>query len=132
MTGLVTTAALVLALGAGGDTRFAVRYDLGAMGRAAQTHGIPVTDCMFAHPILPLGTRARIRGMRTGHEEICVQGDTSQDRDTTGRNSAESDRARHIRLKRVELSYSASFRICGAGWEGAAVECEIRMWVLPE
>jgi len=127
----VAKAVLVWALGAGGDLRFAVRYDPDLMESMALKRGIPIERCLFAHPTLPIGTRARILGLRTGHAELCTQADTSQDRDTTGRNSGESDRARHIRLKRIELGYDESFRICGARWQGAAKECPVRVWVIP-
>ena len=132
MTGLVAQAALVGALLVGGDLRFAVRYDPGVMEGIAEWRGLPVTRCMFAHPTLPIGTRAWIRGNRTGHGEWCDQADTSEDVDTTGRHSSESDRQRHIRLKRVELGYEESFRICGDWWEGAAVECPVEVWVIPD
>lgn len=131
MVGLIASAALVGVL-SGADVRWAVRYDPGGMARMALRRGIPVSPCMFAHPTLAIGSWAWIRGIRTGHMERCRQVDTSQDRDTTGRGSAESDRQRHIRLKRVELGYEESFRICGDWWEGAAVECPVEVWVIPD
>jgi hypothetical protein len=130
--GLAVKAALILALGTGGDIRWAVRYDPDLMKEVAERRGLAVTACMFAHPTLPIGGWAYIRGVRTGHMERCRQVDTSQKRDTTGRNSGESDRARHIRLKRIELGYAESFRICGKGWQGAAKECPVKVWVIPE
>lgn len=124
VTGLIAGAALVLALGHG-ELRYAVRYDPELMAAMAYKRGVAAGECYFAHPTLPIGTRAYIRGVRTGHEELCVQADTSQTRDTSGRNSAESDRARHIRLRRVELGFSEALRICPPGWRGAAKECAV-------
>jgi hypothetical protein len=122
VTGLVAQAALIFALGCTGyQERLAVRYDPDLMEGIARARGLPITPCLFAHPTLPLGTRARILGVRTGHAEWCDQADTSED----------VDRARHIRLRRIELSYAASLRICGAQWGGAAVECPVRVWVIP-
>lgn len=118
---LAVKALLILALGAGGDTRWAVRYDPGGMARVAQRRHLPITPCMFAHPTLPIGTRVRILGLRTGHAELCDQVDTSE----------AIDRARHIRLKRIELGYDEALRICGKSWGGAAVECPVSVWVIP-
>jgi len=120
--GLIVRAALVLALGAGGDLRFAVRYDPGLMEHMAVKRGLSAAGCHFAHPTLPIGTRVRILGIRTGHAEICTQADTSE----------AIDRARHIRLKRIELGYNEALRICGKGWGGTAKECPVRVWVIPE
>jgi hypothetical protein len=130
--GLAIQAALALALGAGGDLRWAVRYDPGLMEHMAAKHGLVATGCHFAHPTLPIGTRARIEGVRTGRSEACTQADTSALVDTTGRHSTESDRQRHIRLKRIELGFNESFRICGKGWGGAAKDCPVRVWVIPD
>ena len=120
------------ALLTGGDMRFAVRYDPGLMERIAVKRGIPTEPCLFAHPVTAIGSYAYIRGVRTGHMERCRQADTSQDVDTSGRGSQESDRARHIRLRRVELGYAESVRICPPGWQGKATECEVLVWAIPE
>jgi hypothetical protein len=122
--GLVAQAALILALGHG-EIRYAVYYRPGLMEAMAVKRGVAGGDCHFAHPTFPIGTRARIRGLRTGHEELCVQADTSQDVDTTGRGSQESDRQRHIRLRRVELGFDEAARICPRGWRGKATECAV-------
>lgn len=124
MTGLIAGAALVLGLGHG-EIRYAVRYDPGLMAAMAYKRGVVASECYFAHPTLPIGSRAWITGVQTNHSELCVQADTSQSRDTTGRNSAESDRARHIRLRRVELGFSEALRICPPGWQGKATECAV-------
>ena len=131
MTGLILQAALVGVL-SGGDARNAVRYDPQLMELMATRRGSAVSSCLFAHPVLPIGGWAWIRGMRTGHMERCRQVDTSQDIDTTGHNSGESDRQRHIRTKRVELGHDEALRICGGGWEGAAMECPVVLWVVPD
>lgn len=124
MTGLVAQAIVAFALGHG-EIRYAVYYNPGRMEGVAVYRGLSITPCMFAHPTLPIGTRARIRGLRTNHSELCDQRDTSQNVDTTGRGSAESDRARHIRLSRVELGFAEAHRICPRGWQGAAKECAV-------
>lgn len=130
MTGLIAGAALVMALGHG-ELRYAVRYDPELMAAMASKRGVVTSECYFAHPTLPIGSQAWIRGVRTGHEELCVQADTSQHTDTSGRHSAESDRARHIRLRRIELGYDEARRICPQGWQGKATECAVVFRVIP-
>lgn len=114
MTGLAIQSALLLSLGQG-EVRYAVRYDIGGMERVAERRGLAVSDCMFAHPTLPIGSKASITGLVTGHTELCDQRDTSQD----------VDKERHIRLRRVELGFNEAHRICPPGWEGKATECAV-------
>jgi hypothetical protein len=131
VTGLVARAALILALGHG-ELRYAVMYDPDLMAAMAEKRGVAAAECYFAHPTLPIGTRARIRGLVTGHEELCIEADTSAGVDTTGRGSQESDRQRHIRLRRVELGFDEAARICPPGWRGKASECAVWFRVIPE
>lgn len=131
MSGLIVQAALIGVL-AGGDARWAVRYDEDLMADIARRRGIAVERCLFAHPTLPIGTWAWIRGVRTGHMEHCREADTSADVDTTGQGSSESDRQRHIRTKRVELGFAEAMRICGEGWGGDARSCPVKVWVIPD
>lgn len=121
---------MVLSLGHG-ELRYAVRYDPELMAAMASKRGVAASECYFAHPTLPIGSRAWITGVQTNHSELCVQADTSAGVDTTGRNSAESDRARHIRLRRIELGYDDALRICPPGWQGKATECAVVFRVMP-
>jgi hypothetical protein len=116
--GLIQQVVLVLTLGvamAGADSRWAVRYNPNVMERVAHVRRMEVVPCMAAHPTYPLGTWLLIEGVDTGIREACRVTDVSHPR----------DRARHIRTRRIELSYAASLRICKRGWSGAARDCKV-------
>lgn len=113
--GLIAKALLILAVGQFGEWHgaFAVRYDPGVFARVSRNRGLPIVACMVAHPTLPIGTW------------IEVDGPAGRERARITDTSAPADKARHIRLKRVELDYSCARRVCPPGWQGAAVECPI-------
>lgn len=118
--GLILQAMLALVVGVGSVLEpwhgaFAVRYAPGVFERVSRNRDMPIVSCMAAHPTLALGTWIEIEGP-TGHREKARITDTSHPR----------DRARHIRLKRVELSYECSQRTCRKGWQGKASECPVR------
>lgn len=102
----------------GADVRYAVRYDPGGMEHVSEVRKLPIVDCMFAHPTLPIGTWAFVEGAQTGVRRRCRVTDTSQPQ----------DKARHIRTKLIELDYWSSLAICPVGWQGARRECMVRVW----
>lgn len=96
------------------QTGVAPRYDPGVMENTARTRGLPLVSCMVSSPTYPIGTKVVIYGYNTDRAALCRVTDESADIDTTGRNSGESDRKRHIRLKRfAELGYREAIVICG-------------------
>lgn len=118
--GLVAHAALALALGAalvGADVRYAVRYAPGIFEQVAERRGIEPVSCMVAHPTEPIGTWLIVEGVRTGVRLRCRVLDVS----------APADRARHIRLKRIEVDPASGAKLCGAQWHGKASECMVRV-----
>lgn len=113
--GLVTQAALALAMGAamtGADIRFAVRYSPGLMEQVARNRGMEPQACMVAHPTEPIGAWLLVEGKTRLR---CQVVDTS----------APADRARHIRLKRIEVDPKSGAQLCGARWQGKASECRV-------
>lgn len=108
----IAKAALVLALGVWHPAQ-AVRYDPGVFGEVARNRGMTVVACMVAHHSLPLGTWIEVEG--PAGKDIARVTDTS----------APADRGRHIRTRRLEISYACSKTICGRHWQGAAVECPV-------
>ena len=108
----LASAALILALGVW-HPAYAVRYDPGVFGEVARNRGMPIVSCMAAHHSLQLGTWIEVEG--PAGSEVARITDTS----------APADRERHIRTRRIELSYGCSKRICGRYWQGAAVECPV-------
>lgn len=106
----LASAALVLTLGFWHPAQV-VRYDPGVFGEVARNRGMSIVPCMAAHHSLPLGTWIEVEG--PAGSEVARITDTS----------APADRVRHIRTRRLELSYACSLRVCGAMWQGAAAEC---------
>ncbi len=119
MRGLALGAALMLSLGSQSTEHQAVRYDPGMMERVSGNRGLPVVECMFSHPTLPIGTWVWVKGVKTGHLERCRSTDTSED----------VDRPRHIRNRTIELGFRESLRICGSRWGGAAKDCPVVVWI---
>ena len=93
---------------------YAPHYAKGVMERVSHNRNMPVVPCMIASPTLPIGAWVWVYGKGTGALQHCRVTDTSAPR----------DKARHIRLKRVELSYSAAQVLCST-MRGKPEECEI-------
>lgn len=98
------------------DTRYAVRYAPGVFERVAQARGMSIEACMVASPIHPLGAWLIVEGP-TGARLRCRVLDVS----------APQDKARHIRLRRIEVDPASGRRLCGAQWQGRAVECPVKV-----
>ncbi len=107
----LASAALILALGAGSlgvdrsgwNEHIAAHYSKGLMDRVAVRRGLPVTDCMLASPLHPIGAWVEVWGLNTNERQMCQVVDTSQPR----------DRARHIRTRLVELRWESAALLCG-------------------
>ena len=77
---------------------------------------MPVVPCMVASPTLPIGSWIWIWGPNTHTLRHCRVTDTSEDR----------DRARHIRMRRVELGHSEAISLCGrAAMRDRPEQCKI-------
>lgn len=121
VVGLVVKAALVVSVGAGmmsAETRYAVRYNEGVFERVAKNRGMQVERCMVASPVHALGTWLLLEGR--GGRLRCKVLDVS----------APQDRARHIRLRTIEVDYLSGFVLCGKQWKGRAVECPVKVRTL--
>jgi hypothetical protein len=79
-------------------------YDKGVMELVSRNRDMPVVPCMIASPTIPIGEWVWVWGRNTKVLRHCRITDTSEAR----------DKARHIRLRRVELSYEAARALCGA------------------
>ena len=122
MTGLVTSAALVLALGTGWEPGHGTRYAEHVMHEVAERRGLPVADCMIAYDRAPLGTFVWVRG-QTGRLLWCQVTDESKGRaDTPG-----SDKWRHIRANLVEFDWASARAMC-VDFAGPWRDCPV--WVL--
>jgi len=75
--------------------------------------------CMIASPTLPIGTWVYVAG--NGALRHCRATDTS----------APADRARHIRTRRIELSYDAARVLCPSLW-GRPEACPITVIQMEE
>lgn len=133
--GLAATAALVLALGAGGpsyqalaappdQTGYAVRYAPGRMEKTADVRGLAHRPCMVAWTAAAdadIGeTWLRVAGPAGALD--CLVIDLPQRRDRP---------ALERRGIVVELGYPSRW-ICGTGWSGRARDCKVKVWVIPE
>lgn len=98
----------------GADVRYAVRYAPGVFETVARNRGMAPQACMVAHPTVPIGTWLLIEGKARLR---CQVVDTS----------APQDRARHIRLRRIEVDPVSGAALCGAQWRGKASECMVRV-----
>lgn len=108
--GLVVRVALIL-----NSEAYLVRYSPGVMERVSERRGMPIVPCMVASPTHTLGTWLTIEGP-TGARLRCRVTDVS----------APKDRARHIRLKRLEVDYRSGQLLCSSKWQGKASECPVR------
>lgn len=112
---MVAHAAVALALGAalvGADTRFAVRYAPGVFEQVAARRGMQPVACMVAHPTAPLGSWLLVEGrVRLRCQVVDV--------------SAPQDKARHIRLRRIEVDPKSGAKLCGETWQGNPKECTV-------
>lgn len=120
MTGLISTAALVLALGTTGwEVGFAVRYREGRMERTADIRAIPQQPCMVAWTAATdadIGeTWLRIVG--PGGAATCLVVDLPETRDRA---------ALEKRGIVVELGYM-NRDLCLPGWTGRARDCKVRV-----
>lgn len=96
----------------GAETRYAVRYNPGVFEAVAARRGMDVQPCMIAHPTAPIGSWLLVEGkVRLKCQMVDV--------------SAPQDRARHIRLKRIEVDPKSGALLCGAEWQGKASECKV-------
>ena len=103
MTGLVTQAALVLALGhTGWEAAHATRYAPNVMERAATNHGLPLASCMVSFDGAPLGAVVWVRSRATGALLDCQVSDLS----------AKADKQRHVLANLVELDYDSQALMC--------------------
>lgn len=96
----------------GADVRYAVRYAPGLFEQVARNRGMQPVACMVAHPTAPIGTWLLIEGKARLR---CQVVDTS----------APQDKARHIRLRRIEVDPESGAVLCGAQWQGKASECQV-------
>ena len=115
--GLVAQAVLAVSMGAamvGADVRSVVRYDPGVFEQVAARRGMAAQSCMVAHPTAPIGSWLLVEGKARLR---CQVVDTS----------APADRARHIRLRRIEVDPASGAKLCGARWTGNARECKVKV-----
>jgi hypothetical protein len=118
MTGLISGAALILALGQTGWERgYATHYRQGLFEQVADNRGMPRARCMVADDRTPLGAFVAIRGARTGVLLRCQTTDVS----------APKDKARHLRDGLVELDYHSGRAICGKWFAERWRNCPV--WV---
>ena len=129
LIGLVTSAALILALGAGPPTYraqsgFAVMYSKNVMEAVARNRGIAPQACMIAWTAardVDIGrTWLHIEGPAGTLD--CLTVDLPQDVDRP---------ALEQRGVLVELGYPSRW-ICGKNWSGRARDCRVRVWVIPD
>lgn len=115
LTGLVTQAVVVLALGhTGWEAGHATRYSEGLMHTAARNHRLAMADCMVSDDVAPLGAFIWIRSRGTGALLHCQVSDLS----------APQDRKRHMLAGLVELDYSSSQRMC-VDFDGPWRACKV-------
>ncbi len=119
LTGLVTTAALVLTLGAGplqGYDGIAAHYAPGVMERVSLNRAMPVVECMIASPRHDIGQWVIVEGRNTGKRLRCRVTDTSQPEDWQ----------RHMDEGLFELGYANTIDLCGST-RLRNNECQIRV-----
>lgn len=105
--GLVTTAALVLALGAGpldGYDGIAAHYAPGVMERVSLNRAMPIVGCMIASPRHDIGQWVLVEGRNTGTRLRCRVTDTSRP----------GDWRRHMDEGLFELGYTVTEALCGS------------------
>lgn len=120
MTGLATTAAIVLALGATGWSEgYATYYRPKLFQAVAANHGMWATACMVADDRAPLGTFVWVQGLRTGARRHCRVTDVSE----------AVDLRRHLDDGLSELDYDSAVTICGRRWlQNGWRNCPVRIW----
>lgn len=131
MSGLVATAALVLALGAaplGPSTHvgYVVYYNPGVMEGRALAHDAPAVGCYVAYTLAHDQDMARLWVQIAGPRGTvrCLVVDLPDD--------SQGDRERLIgREVWAELGWPSRW-ICPAGWTGRARDCRVRIWVIPD
>ena len=131
MTGLAATAAVVLALGVGasGPPRMpdhvglGVRYSEGVMGRVATNRGIPWHPHMAAYTFAKDSDMGRlwlhIKGPAGEADFLVVDMPHPRDR----RNLIARDII-------AEMDRASGALICGAAWDGRALDCPVQVWRL--
>lgn len=124
MTDLVASAALALALGAGGwQSGYVVRYAPGVMQAVARHRHIPVQPCMVAWTAAQdrdIGaTWLRIVG--PAGRATCLVVDLPQPQDRPGLVR---------RQVLAELDAESGAVVCGEGWSGRAIDCLVSIMEL--
>lgn len=116
--GIITTAALLLAMGAGYvHEGYAARYDPGVMKMVADNRGLSIESCMISSPLYDIGEWVYVYGEVTDERLYCRVTDTSED----------IDRKRHLRTRLyAELNYDAARIICGSV-TNSNKECPIKI-----
>ena len=85
------------------------------MPRVARNRDMPPVACMVSSPVYPLGTRLWVYGHKMGALLHCTVVDVSADK----------DRERHIRTRRVvELDWAVTKQLCGST-KGRVVDCPV-------
>jgi hypothetical protein len=124
LTGLVTQAALILALGQGGTDGYATHYSPGLFERVARNRGMPVAACLVADDVAQLGAWLWVRGVRTGALRHCQVTDLSHGSATV----PGSDKWRHLRDGLIELDHDSAVEVCGEWFSGPWRHCPVTIW----
>lgn len=83
---------------------YAAHYAPGLMERASRHRDLPLTDCMVASDLAPIGSWLRVVSQVTDEARVCRVTDVSHPR----------DRARHARQGLlIELDWPSAKAICG-------------------
>lgn len=98
-------------------------YAKGVMERVACNRDMSIVPCMIASPTIPIGTWVNVYGVNTGVVRECRVTDTS----------AQEDKARHIKLRRIELGYNEAISLCGKkAMKGPPEDCPILVFQVNE
>ena len=126
--GLARLVLVVLALGAAparlpDHVGYAVRYNPGVMGHTADVRGIAWAPHMAAY------TFARDQDM--GRLWLHIVGPAGEADFLVVDLPQPGDRAGLVQRGVVaELDYESGKLVCGAGWQGRAQDCPVKVWVL--
>jgi len=118
---MAAKAALILALGVGGQEGYAARYSAGVMGHVADNRGIPRTSCMVALTSARTITGDQwiwVLGRRTGRMRRCKIVDLPQDGDRV---------ALQERGIVTELDRESARIVCG-GVDEPPSACPVVVW----
>jgi hypothetical protein len=93
---------------------FAPRYGKGGMELVSHNRDLPLVGCMVSSPYYDVGEWVLVYGYNTDRALRCRITDVSDPTVKCRNGRCESDKARHIRTKRItELSYPAALALCG-------------------